>query len=312
MFGVKMQKYIEETPTSISSEVRESNPAQRLSGNEDYFVYHQGAIPQIDSQNYHLFIKGLVKKPLCLSLDDLREDFPKVTLTASLPGDEWSKNNQIAKWGGLRLRHLLLATGVDAAATHVVFFGLNNGKSSGVNVVSGGSIPIKKAMSPEVLLAYEMNDETITPANGYPLRIIVPGYDGTCSVKSINEINLFANLEGNLDEYNPQPVSDNSVNVLISRPRDRETIFDEVVVVEGYAIASSGRLIKRVELSTDGGKTWKDAQIHKSYNPWVWSAWESQLRLRPGSHKIIARAWDSAGHMSDALQTVHVRVVEGD
>ncbi len=312
MYSVKMQEYIENTTTSINPEASPSNPVKRLSGNEDYFVYHQGVIPQIDSQHYHLSVKGLVKKSLCLSLEDLREDFPKVTLAASLQGEEWSKQNQMAKWGGIRLRHLLLATGIESDASHVVFFGLNNGKSEGVNVVSGGSIPIKKAMSPEVLLAYEMNDEPITPANGYPLRVIVPGYNGTCSVKWINEINLFANIEAGLDEYKPQPDSDNSVNVLISRPRDGETVFDEVVVVEGYAIASSGRLVKRVELSADGGKTWKDGQIHKSYNPWVWCAWEAHLRLRPGLHNVIVRAWDSAGHISSGLQSVKVRVVEDD
>jgi sulfite oxidase len=312
MYSVKMQEYIENTTTSISPEANQPKPVKRLSGNEDYFVYHQGMIPQIDSQNYYLSVKGLVKKSLSLSLEDLREDFPKVTLAASLQGEERSQHNQLAKWGGIRLRHLLLATGVEPTATHVVFFGLNNGKSEGVNVVSGGSIPLDKAMSPEVLLAYEMNDKPITPTNGYPLRVIVPGYDGTCSVKWISEINLFANIEGDLVDYKPQPASDNSVNVLISRPRDGETVFDEVVVIEGYAIASSGRLVKRVELSADRGKTWKDAQIHKSYNPWVWSAWESHLRLGPGTHNVIVRAWDSAGHISSGSQSVKVRVVEGD
>jgi sulfite oxidase len=312
MYSVKMQEYIENTTTSNGPEASASNPVNRLSGNEDYFVYHQGAIPQIDSQKYHLSVKGLVKKSLCLSLEDLREDFPKVTLAASLQGEEWSKQNQMAKWSGIRLRHLLLATGVEPDATHVVFFGLNNGRPSGVNVVSGGAIPIKKALSPEVLLAYEMNEEPISPANGYPLRVIVPGYDGTCSVKWINEINLFANIESDLAEYKPQPANDNSVNVLISRPRDGETVFDDVVVIEGYAIASSGRLVKRVELSTDGGKTWKDGQIHKSYNPWVWCAWESHLRLSPGTHNILVRAWDAAGHMSSGSQSVKVRIVEDD
>ncbi len=312
MYSVKMQEYIENPKTPICSEANTSSSVKSLSGSEDYFVYHQGAIPQIDSQNYHLSVKGLVKKSLCLSLDDLREDFPKVTLAASLPGEEASKANQPAKWSGIRLRHLLLASGIEADATHVVFFGLNNGKARGVNVVSGGSIPLNKALSPEVLLAYEMNGETITPANGYPLRVIVPGYDGTCSVKWINEINLFANCESGSAEFKPQPANDNAVNVLISRPHDGETVLDEVVVVEGYAIASNGRLIKRVELSADGGKTWKDGQIHKSYNPWVWCGWESHLRLGPGTYKIFVRAWDSAGHMSNGLQAIKVQVVDGD
>ena len=284
MYGVKMQEYIVKPQ---ASEGVNPKAVERLPAAEDFFVYHQGAVPQIDSQNYHLTVKGLVKKALRLSLEDLREDFPKVTLTASLPGVDGGKGFELAKWGGLRLRHLLLATGVEANATHVVFFGLNNGKADGVKVASGGSIPLRKALSPEVLLAYEMNDEPISPANGYPLRVIVPGYDGTCSVKWVSEINLFANVDGDVGEYRPQPASDNSVNVLISRPQDGETVFDDVVVVEGYAIASNGRLIKRVALSADGGKNWKDAQIQKSYNPWVWSSWEAHLRS--GAPMILTR-----------------------
>jgi sulfite oxidase len=312
MYSVKMQEYIEKTTTQITPAAEGADTGKPGSGQAEGFAYPQMATTQIDSQNYFLSIKGLVKKSLCLSLDDLREDFPRVTLAASISGDDRIQPTPLTRWGGIRLRHLLLASGIEPSATHVIFLGLNDRESRDSNVVSGGSIPINKAMSPEVLLAYEMDGQALSPANGYPLRVIVPGYEGTCSVKWINEINLFKNIEGNPGEGQAQSSQGNSIKVLISRPQDGETVLDEVVVIEGHAVASGGRLVRRVELSTDEGKTWKGGQIHKTYNPWVWCAWESHLRLTPGVHKILVRAWDSAGHVSHDLQTIKVRVAEED
>lgn len=82
-----------------------------------------------------------------------------------------------------------------------------------------------------------------------------------------------------------------TANVVICLPREGEMICDDVVAVEGYAASSWELPVERVELSTDGGKTWKDARLLEMSDDWARRYWEASLRLRPGTHQIIARAW---------------------
>jgi sulfite oxidase len=302
-----------------------------------FYVRNHGNIPCINPNKYKLTISGLTKKPLTLSLDDLKEDFPKVTQVstllctnndcdgATLSSDRmWSKAAiSTAKWGGIRLRHLLLAVGVDSLAQNVSFAGMDEVPNIGGVTNYKSNIPIRKAMSPEVLLAYEMNDEPLPPMHGYPLRAIVPGFASLTSVKWVTQIDVCQRQEAFFPEGNEKQ----TLNLVINRPQNKQTIFDDILVLEGYALPNAGHLIETVEVSGDGGKSWVKAQIFHKDNPWEWCFWEAQLKVPVGARQVIARVCDSSakrqlknplgdknpnGNAGVYWETITVRIVDED
>ncbi|MEW6129763.1 MAG: molybdopterin-dependent oxidoreductase [Acidobacteriota bacterium] len=308
MFSAKMQKDYSSQSISFEATALDAAPDANIFPGEHSFQ----SIPGFNSESYRLTVDGLVIKRLSLTLDDIHEDFPKVNLMAPFCRDGVTKNNQLAKWGGIRLRHLLLATGIKPEATHVVFLGGNEGLANPKVMTSAGAIPIKKALHPEVLLAYEMNGEPLTRMDGYPLRVIIPNDFETSAIKWINEIQLLTKVEQGVTHSVAHSDPDNEVRVIISRPRNGDMVFDDVVVVEGYAIASNGKLIRRVEVTSDSGKSWKPAKVHKNYNPWVWSYWDAHLKLSPGTHKLIVRAFDEEGNQTTTYPSIKLKVADED
>ncbi len=296
---------------------------------ELFFVRNHGAVPEVDSARYRLSVDGLVSTPLSLSLDDLRAHFSEVRLEATLqcagnrrreltaikpiPGElEWDVEAVgNAVWRGVPLREVLRAAGVDERARHVAFVGLDEGRAGGIDRGFGGSIPLDKALSPEVLLAYEMNGKALPPLHGFPLRVLVPGYIGARSVKWLDRITVQADPSGNYYQRRayrmfPPEISAETVdwdtgialgefpvNAAILQPEERERVPAGVLTVRGYAIAS-GREVAGVEVSLDGG-TWKAAGVLPGGSPWTWRLWELRLEIDPGRHNIAVRAWDEAG-----------------
>jgi sulfite oxidase len=331
-----------------------SHELQRGSGitsNGLFLAQGPGNVPKIDMGTYQLSVRGLVNKELNLSLEDILEEFPKVYVSATLPCiDEVPQttsqlSNHLrevayekrspspAKFAGIRLRHVLLAAGVNPESRFVAFSGLDDVLCEEAHNFLG-LIPIQKAMSPEVILAYEVNGEPLGVEQGFPLRVIVPGSDGTRSVKWINEITLISEAQEKCSIRNPteqnslarglearqnreKPLSEEpAVIAVICTPRDGETVFDELLIVEGYAFATEGGPVERVELSSDEGETWVDARILKNDNPWRWCFWEAYLKLPPGSHQLIVKAWDDAGN-SNGIQritphSIKIKIAEDD
>lgn len=350
----------------------------RITPNELFFVRNHGNVPQLDANTFRLAVNGLVKKILSLSLDELIENFPKVELTATIQcaGNRRRERDALraiegevpwdreaistAKWGGVRLRHILLASGVQPAAHHVSFTSLDNLhlnlESNGNQAQSpkriehtsqtsfGGSIPISKALSPEVLLVYEMNDEPLPPVHGFPLRVVVPGYIGARCVKWLGEITLSEQPSANYFQANAyqlfppevrshtaasfdgNSLGEQPVNAIICSPSDGETLFDEIIILEGYAIGGNGKLIEQVDVTLDDGVTWLAARVQANPNPWEWTFWEAHLRLPPGMHRIAVRAMDSSlktqppdvqdiwnyqGYLNHAWHRITVTVVDG-
>lgn len=298
--------------------------------NELFFVRNHGDVPAVDPETYRLTVDGLVRRPLSLTLDEIRH-FPKATVTATLQcagnrrlemmavepiphelpwGTEAISN---AVWGGVPLRDLLAAAEPRSRARHAAFTGLDETERHGHRFRFGGSIPLGKALGPEVLLAYEMNGEPLPAVHGAPLRVVVPGYIGARSVKWLTAITL---QEAPSDNYfqskayrlfpsamRPETVEydqgmmlgDFPVSSVICAPREGETLAAGTVTVRGWAFAGGGRTVERVDVSTDGGRTWTVASLRES-GPWTWRLWEAALDLPAGSHELICRAWDSAAH----------------
>ncbi len=324
-----------------------------------FYVRTHGSIPAVDPTSYRLRLTGLVERPRELLLDELRAMAPARTVTATLecagnrrtelmavrpiPGEVAWGSGVIgtANWLGVPLAEVLRAVGVRAGARHVAFTSLDEARIEGETVHFGGSIALEKALSPDVLLAYEMNDEPLTPEHGFPLRGIVPGYIGARSVKWLGEIRLQENPSTNPYEardykvFPPettrqtalwsyaQPLEELDLNAVISTPQDGETLAAGPIRIQGYAISAEGSPVERVELSVDGAKTWTTATIVERADPHAWCFWEVTVVLAPGDHQLIVRAWDAsqrtqpedvshlwnfAGYMNNAWHHVNIHV----
>ncbi len=301
-----------------------------------FFVRSHGSVPRLDVQRYRLTVTGQVQTPLELSLDELRTHFPASTVMAALqcaghrrdelaaaqliPGEiPWGAETiGNAVWGGVALREVLQAAGVGTEVGHVAFLGLDAIHKGSEQFAFGGSIPIEKAMSAEVLLAYEMNGEPLPPDHGFPVRVLVPGYIGARSVKWLASIvlqdapstNYYQDLayklfpphiqEESADWTQGQMLGPLPLNSVIFRPTEGEVLNAGPISIQGYAVAGEGHLIERVEVSIDRGATWTTATLREKPQSWTWCFWEATMPLRPGAHELIVRAWDSAGSAQPA------------
>jgi sulfite oxidase len=301
-----------------------------------FFVRNHGAVPHVNLHHYRLAVTGQVQVPLALSLDELRMHFPLSTIMATLQcaghrRDELAAMQPIpgeipwgaeaignAVWRGVALREVLLAAGVGPEVRHVAFLGLDALHKSGERFGFGGSIPIEKAMSAEVLLAFEMNGQPLSPRHGFPLRAVVPGYIGARSVKWLASIVLQEEPSTNYyqartyqlfpphvrvesaDGTQGQMLGALPLNAVIFRPSEGELLKTGPICIQGYAVAGEGQQIERVELSSDGGATWTHAMLLELPQPWTWCFWEVTMPLSHGTHQLIVRAWDSAGNIQPA------------
>ena len=295
-----------------------------------FYVRNHGTIPEVDQDSYRLTVSGMVDRALELSLEDLRNGFPERTIQATVQcaGNRRAGLMEVqqipdetpwgagaignARWTGTLLREVLLAAGVEDGGRHVAFSGLDE-IETGWSPNYGSSIPLAKATSPEVLLAYEMNGEPLRPEHGFPLRAVVPGYIGARSVKWLSGVTVQSTPSDNYfqaREYRlfppyateePDDASEGfalgeiSVNAVVCEPSDGTSVQAGTVTLQGYAIAGGGRDIERVDLSPDGGRTWVGADLSEGGdNQWAWRFWGARLQLDPGEHWISVRALDSA------------------
>ncbi len=310
-------------------------PSERLAGsfitpNDLFFVRNHGSVPAVDRDAYRLTVDGAVDQALSLSLGDLRR-FPRATVIATLQcagnrREEMMAHKPIpdelpwgteavsnAEWTGVRLSDVLAAAEVEPEGQqHTAFLGLDDTERHGHRFNFGGSIPLDKALSGEVLLADTMNGRPLPAVHGAPVRVVVPGYIGARSVKWLSRITVQGKPSDNYFQakaYRLFPAGFNKDNVdwdkglmlgeapvtsVILSPEDQSTVAAGKVTVRGWSLAGGNRSVVRVDVSTDGGETWTVADFVKGDGAFVWRLWEAQLDLKKGSREIICRAWDTA------------------
>ena len=226
-------------------------------------------------------------------------------------GDPWEAGAiGNATWTGVALADVLRAAGAEAGSgLHVAFNACDTVKGH----CYGASIPMQKGMHPDVLLAFAMNGEMLTPQHGFPVRVVVPGFAGVRSVKWLTEITVQDAPSDNpiqQTDYKlmPSDVTQETVDwtagITINEMPLNSAICDPVAnaqlkagptTVRGYAIAT-GRTIERVDVSADGGRQWHQAALeHRHDAPWSWTFWTATIDLPVGKHELVVRAWDSAG-----------------
>jgi len=302
--------------------------------NDAFFVrYHLAGTPPrgLDAATHRVKVLGAVDRSLDLSLEDLRRDFPAVEFAAV---NECSGNGRgfssprvaggqlgegmmgNALWRGVSVRALLDRAGVKATAHAVEFNGADRPQIATVaDFVKG--LGIDHARSGEVMLAYEMNGAPLPLLNGYPLRLIVPGYYGTYWVKHLTELTV---LEAESQSYWMQKayrIPDNDCACVpagtaasATRPIGKLNVRSFITnLTDGQAAKASPRTLVRgiafdggsgveaVDLSIDGGKTWKPAALGQDHGKYSFREWSAHVPLDRGEHVLVARAKSKAGDL---------------
>jgi sulfane dehydrogenase subunit SoxC len=292
-----------------------------------YLLIHYD-IPDVDADSYVLTVDGRVAKPLSLSLDDLRvRPAREVTATMECAGNgrallephvvsqPWlleAVGN--ATWTGVPLRPILEEAEPLEDAVEVVFTGLDRGVEKGVEQSYQRALALEDAFGDDVLLAYELNGVPLPPQHGFPLRLLVPGWYGMTNVKWLAGITVVAEpFEGyqhtaayryraNEDE-DGTPVTRMQPRSLMVPPGipDFNTRVRTVPVgaclLEGRAW-SGWAPVTRVEVSSDGGGTWADAELEPLESRWGWRGWRFEWAAdEPGEYLLCCRAHDEDGNV---------------
>jgi sulfite oxidase len=211
------------------------------------------------------------------------------------------------------LRDVLMASGPLDAATDIAISGVDRVERNGATFGFGGSIPLSKAMDPDVVLADEMNGEPLPAVHGGPVRLVVPGYIGARSVKWVGDLeardrpseNYFQTeayrIQSQPDPRDPRSVrqgralGETALNSVILSPAEDAVVRAGGVILEGWAIGGGGRGVSRVEVSPDGGTRWIPARVEQGAGRWTWQRWTATVNLQPGRAVLLVRAFDDTG-----------------
>ena len=300
-----------------------------LTPNDSFYIRSHFKAPELTADAYQLSIDGAVVNPLKLDYQQLRE-LPSITVTATLEcagngrvflipqvgGAQWELGAVgNAEWTGVPLRDLLERAGLATNACEVVFEGADYGIPKEPPLPPGPisyarSLPLAKAVRPEVLVAYQMNGRGLSQDHGYPVRLIVPGYYGMASVKWLISIQVLEEpFQGYWqtsdyaywDYINGKPVrrplSEIALKSQIARPGMYEVILAGSEYVVTGAAWSGNAAVSEIELSTDSGRHWTVAEFIDPAQPYVWRRWRFLWRVphEPGQCTLAARAKDANG-----------------
>jgi DMSO/TMAO reductase YedYZ molybdopterin-dependent catalytic subunit len=297
-----------------------------ITPNDQFFSIAHYNRPEIDAADWQLEIGGLVEQPLTFTLDEIMA-LPRQELVFTL---ECSGNSGLpffdtgignAQWAGTSLAALLEGAGVQATGREVAFFGADAGEETvreqAIMQNFARSMSLADAMNPDNLLVYEMNGEPLPGPNGFPLRLIAPGWFGIANVKWLNRIEVrdsrlmnrfmardYVTLRNEGTEENPV-WSESSVGRLLLKSAPGRVIQSG----DSYRIdgAAWGAPISAVEVQIDGGD-WLPAQLDDSQQAdYAWTFWTLDWPDAPsGEHSITSRAIDAVGNVQPAPDAPHL------
>lgn len=286
-------------------------------------------VPRLSAADYTVTIGGRVSTPLTLTLDDLRSRVPQVTQASILEcagtGRSYAHpraiyvpwfNEDIGnyEYTGTPLGPILREAGLSPDATEVVFTGHDAGYDLGVHHRFERALPLDEALADEVILAWEANGQPLLPAHGFPLRLIVPTWYGMVSVKWLKAITVIDHPFQGVQQTQVyrqsfsgsdagRPIQKKSVRSSLAPPGDPDLVSRHrflprgTHVVRGMAWSGHGPIV-RVEVSTDGLRTWRAAERGADGFPTTWTPWQFSWRAgTPGRYVIASRATDSAGNV---------------
>jgi DMSO/TMAO reductase YedYZ molybdopterin-dependent catalytic subunit len=329
-----------------------------LTSNEAFFVrWHLAGIPTaVDLRTWRLRVAGHVETPLELSLDELRR-MEHTSIVAvnqcsgnsrsffepHIPGAQWANGGMgNARWTGVRLRDVLARAGLRAGSVQVTFDGLDEGVlASEPDFVK--ALDVDRARADEVLVAFEMNDAPLPMLNGFPARLIVPGWYATYWVKSLSDITVLDRrfvgfwmapayrIPNNpTAQETPQalaaetvPINRLNIRSFLVRPEPGDRIaVGQPCALEGIAF-DGGDGIRTVEYSTDAGATWTAARLGPDLGRFSFRRWRAEWTpAQRGEHRLMVRAvsnsgetqpveprWNRSGYMRNVIEETRITVV---
>ncbi len=315
-----------ETPVSYFNEA--------FTPNEAFFVrYHLASIPQIDAATWKLSIGGeAADKSFELTFDALKHEFEPVEIAAvcqcagnrrglsnpHVPGVEWGYGAMgNARWKGARLKDVLARAGLKKEAVEVVFDGAD-GPVLDKTPDFVKSLPVWRALDENTLLAYEMNGEPLPHWNGYPVRVVVPGWTATYWMKHVISLQAVSKPYNGfwmekayripkgkfpiVDRFISQeteantPITEMVVNSLITNLHDGSVLpAGKAAVVRGIAW-DGGFGMRAVDVSVDGGASWRPAELGPDLGRFAWRQWTYPIATpQAGNYTIMARATNAVG-----------------
>ncbi len=308
-----------------------------ITPNNEFFVrYHLAGIPEdIKAETYRLKVGGEgANGPIELTLDDIKK-LPAIEVTAvnqcsgnrrglSTPhvaGVEWGYGAMgCARWKGARLKDILAKAGIKKETIEISF----NGAEGPVVEKTPDfikSLPTWKAMDENTIVAYEMNGAPLPYFNGFPARLIVPGWTGTYWMKHLVEVNALTKPQGGFwmkpayripvgefpvvarfltqEDATSTPITEIVVNSLITSHRDGAKVKRGKVTVSGLAW-DGGYGIRTVDVSTDGGKTWVSAKLGQDHGRFAFRPWSFELNAKHGKNTVMVNATNRIGQTQTA------------
>ena len=341
-----------ETPFSVFNE-------GLLTPNDAFFVrYHWSGLPlSIDPAAYRLRVTGKIDRPLELSLDQLRRFAAPAEIVAvnqcsgnsrghftpRVNGGQLSNGAMgNALWTGIPLKAVLDRAGVQRGAVQVSFNGLDQPPfGDGPDFVK--ALDIDHARDGEVMLAWQMNGAELPFLNGYPLRLVVPGYFGTYWIKHLSEIQVLDSAFEGFWMANAYRIPDNSCacvepgttpsatkpigrfpvrSFITSLQNDARVPANRETVARGIAF-DGGRGVAEVAFSSDGGTTWQPARLGTNHGRYSFHEWTArftppnkgplELKVRAtsrsGEAQPLTATWNPAGYLRNVVETVKVVAV---
>lgn len=309
---------------------------QRITPARDVFILSHVGVPRARAEDWWLDVTGLVARPCRLSLSDIKRR-PKKTVTAlhecaGFPMAPHIATRRFANvtWSGADLSMLLDELGVKSDARYLWSYGLDQGVFEDVtSSVYIKDMPIERIPVGDVLLAYELNGEPLDSEHGFPLRLLIPGYYGTNSVKWLYRLELsderpdspFTTKYYN-DPIEPsedapgitsRPVWEIAPESVIVSPAKGAELNRETISIWGWAWADGG--IRQVEISIDGGQTWSSAEL-ETPTEWSWQRFSFEWKQpASGTYHLQSRAMNFTGkiqpsaHARNCVYKIDVSVI---
>lgn len=330
---------------------------QDYTPNNVFFIrWHLSGLPAaVNADTFRLRVHGNVSKTIALSLNDLKTKFTPVTITAlcqcsgnsrsffdpRVPGGQW-KNGAMgnAKWTGVKLKDILNYAGAKADSKDVSFNGLDVPPMATVPDFQK-SLNYDHANDGEVMVAYEMNGEPLPLLNGYPLKLVVPGWYATYWVGMLSEIDVHktpfdgfwmkkaylvpkgvpnGNESPDSIAADVEPINVMDVRSIFVWPEPKQTVpVGKQTDVQGVAF-DGGFGITKVELSTDSGKTWQPASLDPDLGKYSWRRWHYNFTpTEKGNYKLYVKAanvkgetqpmhqWNHSGYMRNEIEILPLK-----
>lgn len=324
-----------------------------ITPNDEFFVrYHLSNIPQVDAKTYKIVVGGEgANDQATLTLDDLKA-MPAYELVAvnqcsgnrrglsnpHVAGVQWGYGAMgCARWKGARLKDVLDKVGLKKETIEIAFNG-SDGPVLDATPDFIKSLPVWKATDESTLIAYEMNGGPLPHFNGFPARLIVPGWTGTYWMKHLISVTALTKPQGGFwmnpayripvgkfpvvagfasqENATSTPITEMVVNSLVTSHIDGAKVKPGKITVSGLAW-DAGYGIHSVEVSTDGGKTWSLATLGNDLGRYAFRPWSFEFNANPGKNTVMANAtntigqtqtatliWNPAGYHNNVMQNI--------